>query len=52
MEETNKETQQSKPAKNKWFAGYIVAGLIFTFSQSFEKNSIDGLIILAVAIAG
>ncbi len=49
MEEINKETQQSKPAKNKWFAGYIVAGLIIVglivagliwiFSQSLVKNS-------------
>ncbi|HED05092.1 MAG TPA: hypothetical protein ENI61_00225 [Ignavibacteria bacterium] len=50
MEEIKKETQQPTPTKNKWFAGYIVAGLIWTFSQSFKKNSIDELIILAVAI--
>jgi len=50
MEKINKETQQSAPTKNRWFAGYIVAGLIWTFSQSFIKNSIDGLIISIVAI--
>lgn len=49
--ETNKqEPQQSVPAKNKWFAGYLIAGLIWTFAQSFKKNTIDEFIILVIAI--
>lgn len=50
MKEADKETQQPIPVKNKWFAGYVVAGLIWTFSQNLDKNTIDDLIILAVAV--
>lgn len=50
MEETTKEAQQPVPAKNRWFAGYLIAGLIWTFAQSFKKNSIDEFIILVIAI--
>jgi hypothetical protein len=37
-------------SKNRWFAGYIIAGVILTFAQSFKKNTIDEFIILVIAI--
>lgn len=51
--ETNKqEFQQPTPAKRGfWLAGYIVAGLILAFSQSFKKTATDEFIILVIAIA-
>ncbi len=36
--------------KNKWYAGYIIAGMIWYFSKSFSKNTNDEIIILLVAI--
>jgi predicted PurR-regulated permease PerM len=48
--EQNKEVQQSVPTKNKWFAGYLIAGLIWKFAQSFKKNTMDEFIILVIAI--
>lgn len=46
----DKEEDQKLAKKNKWYAGYIVAGLIWYFSQSFSKTTNDELIILIVAI--
>ncbi len=48
--EQNKKVQQAVPAKNRWFAGYLIAGLIWTFAQTFKKNTIDEFIILVIAI--
>ena len=47
------EKQENQPqtiTKNKWFAGYVVAGLIWYFSQGFSKTTTDELIILVIAI--
>lgn len=49
--EANKqESQRPVPAKKRFWGGYIVAGLIWTFAQSFKKSTIDELIILVIAI--
>jgi hypothetical protein len=34
----------------RWFAGYIIAGIIWYLGQSFNRTSYDGIIILAIAI--
>jgi predicted PurR-regulated permease PerM len=51
MENEAVKIQESKPTKTgRWFAGYVVAGLIWTFAQSFKKNTVDEFIVLVVAI--
>lgn len=48
-----KASEAPKPSKSeRWFAGYIVAGIIWASAQNggFDKTSYDGLIILIVAI--
>jgi hypothetical protein len=44
------ESKVSK--KQRWFAGYIIAGIIFTLAQNggFDKTPLDGLIILVIAV--
>lgn len=39
-----------KKEAGKWFAGYIVAGLIWSMAQGFRKSSIDEFIVLVIAI--
>ena len=46
-----KDVPETSPVRNRWFAGYIVAGLIWNQAHFFEKTSIDGLIILVIAIS-
>ncbi len=36
--------------KDKWFAGYIVTGLIFNASQIFDRTTYDGFFIIVVSI--
>jgi len=36
--------------KNRWFAGYIIAGIIWYLARGFYKTPIDGIIILIIAI--
>jgi|SRR3989344_7060526 len=48
--EMNKQELPQTPAKKGLWGGYIVAGLIFSMAQSFNKSTADELIILAIAI--
>jgi len=54
MKNEEEKIQQSSLAKStkaeRWFAGYVVAGLIYAMAQNFNKTTVDELIILAVAI--
>jgi len=55
MKEKNKNTKEENPSqiiitKKRLFGGYIVAGLIWVFSQNFKKTALDELIILIIAI--
>jgi fructose-specific phosphotransferase system IIC component len=45
------ETQKVSK-RQRWFAGYIVAGFVLWLAQSngFDKNTYDAIIILVVAI--
>jgi len=49
MEKQDSQTQ-IVTTKGSWFAGYIVAGLIWVFAQGFRKTAIDEFIILVIAI--
>ncbi|GEM_PF-1995109 len=47
------KTPEGKPSKGqRWFAGYVVAGIIWTLAKNngFDKTSYDGLIIAVIAI--
>lgn len=35
---------------NSWFAGYIVAGIIWYLGQNFSRTSYDGIIVLIIAV--
>lgn len=46
----NKTNKESPAREGRWFSGYVVAGLIWVFAQSFRKTAVDEFIILIVAI--
>lgn len=47
----NKENkQQLTPMKKSFWGWYLVAGLIYEFAQTFNKSTIDAVIILVIAI--
>lgn len=53
---TENEKDIQRPVSNKksfWtgIGGYITGGLVYTFAQSFNKSSADGIIIVIIAIA-
>ena len=45
-----KKRKQPVPTKSGFWGGYIVAGLIFTLAQGFNKSTFDGFIISVIAI--
>ena len=47
--ESEAQTKEEDKKKGGW-GGYIVAGLIYTMAQSFNKSTLDGLIILVMVI--
>lgn len=44
------EEKMHTPKRGEWLSGYIVAGLVWAFAQSFNRNLIDELIILVIAV--
>ena len=47
----NVDNEAPKVSKEqRWFAGYIVAGIIWWVAQGFYKTPYDGIIILIIAI--
>jgi hypothetical protein len=55
MKEEIKNTREENPSqiittKKRLFGGYIVAGLIWVFSQNFKKTTVDEIIILIIVI--
>ncbi len=48
--ETNKNRNNQPPTKKTFWGGYIVAGLIWTIAQSFNKSIIDEFIIVVITI--
>lgn len=47
--ESEAQTKEEDKKKGGW-GGYVVAGLIYAMAQSFNKSSLDALIIIVIAI--
>ena len=48
----NEENIQQITSTNKWFAPYIVAGLIFVIGTAFAKTLIGGELVLIIVAIG
>lgn len=50
LEKENKEKIKKEDKEHRRWGGYIIAGVIWAFSQSFKKTTVDELIILIIAV--